>query len=144
MDYQITNKLESPIYRDALSIRMTVFVEEQSVPKEIEIDEHEADCWHIVIYDNDKPVATARILMIDATVAKVQRVAVLKEFRKKHIGRELMQLVVPKAILLGAKVLKVGAQKHAVPFYIKLGYEIIGNEYLEAGIPHYDMIKKIA
>lgn len=143
MEYRITHNLQSEIYKDALAIRKAVFIDEQKVPEELEIDDLEHLCWHLVVYNMEhRPVATVRLLP-QGEMVKIQRVAVVKEARGKKVGTEIMQIAMQKALLLGAKLIKLGAQKHAIPFYQKLGYEIVGREYMDAGIPHYDMIKRL-
>lgn len=140
-NYRITQSLDSPVYRDALAIREEVFIQEQHVAPEIEIDDKEALCWHIVLYHDDFPVATARILPLEDAV-KLQRVAVRKPFRGRQFGLEIMQIALQKAILLGAKKIYLSAQEHALRFYQNLGYRVISDVYLDANIPHYDMVKE--
>lgn len=144
LSYKHTTDLTSPVYQDGLQIRKVVFIEEQAVPPEIEIDDLEADCIHIVGYDEEGiPQATARLYPLAAGKYKVQRVAVRKEGRSKGYGRELMLEVERMARSLGAHSLKLGAQNHALPFYEKLGYHIISGEYEDAGIPHHDVTKEL-
>lgn len=136
--------LSSQIYQDALQLRRLVFIQEQAVPVEIEIDDKEADCIHIVGYDEKGlPQATARLYPMGAGTFKVQRVAVRKEGRNKGFGRDLMLEVERVSHEQGAHLLKLGAQNHALPFYTKLGYQIISEEYEEAGIPHHDVEKEL-
>lgn len=142
LSFKHTTDINSPIYLDALSIRKIVFVGEQAVAPELEIDEWENQCLHIVGYDEkNKPQATARLLPLGEEKYKVQRVAVRKEDRSKGYGRALMQEVERLAVEMGAYALKLGAQNHALPFYAKLGYHISSEEYEEAGILHHDMQK---
>lgn len=76
---------------DCFYIRKKVFVEEQGVPEESEIDESES--IHLIGYDNGQPVATARIRPINETTVKIERVAVIKSHRGQGMGRMLMQAV---------------------------------------------------
>ena len=83
---------------DCFYIRKKVFVEEQGVPEESEIDEYESESIHLIGYDNGQPVATARIRPINETTVKIERVAVMKSHRGQGMGRMLMQAVESLAI----------------------------------------------
>ncbi|WP_373712125.1 GNAT family N-acetyltransferase [Jeotgalibaca porci] len=142
--FERTTDIESPIYRDALEIRLTVFVNEQNVSPAIEIDEKESSCIHVVGYDhNHNPIATARLFPLDKENYKVQRVAVLLSERGKQLGNLLMNEMETIARENGAKRIILGAQNQALPFYKKIGYTVFGDEYEEAGILHHDVEKMI-
>lgn len=144
LQFQQTTDIESPIYRDALDIRLKVFVNEQNVSPSIEIDEKESSCIHVVGYDeSDKPIATARLFPLDKENYKLQRVAVLQSERGKNTGKTLMEEMERIAREAGAHRLVLGAQNHALPFYKKLGYVICSDEYEEADILHHDVEKMI-
>lgn len=121
-------------------IREEVFVREQEYPVEQEFDEADENCWHLVLTDNEKAVATARLLKLSEGVFKPGRIAVLKEYRGKNIGAELLTLIIEKAKEMGAKELHIGAQTYAVGFYEKFGFKTTGEEYMDEHIPHIDMI----
>ena len=78
-------------------IREEVFVREQEYPIELEFDEADENCWHLVLTDNEKAIATARLLKLSEGVFKPGRIAVLKEYRGKNIGAELLTLIIEKA-----------------------------------------------
>lgn len=121
-------------------IREEVFVREQEYPIELEFDEADENCWHLVLTDNEKAVATARLLKLSEGVFKPGRIAVLKEYRGKNIGAELLTLIIEKAKEMGAKELHIGAQTYAVGFYENFGFKTTGEEYMDEHIPHIDMI----
>lgn len=121
-------------------IREEVFVREQEYPIELEFDEADENCWHLVLTDNEKAIATARLLKLSEGVFKPGRIAVLKEYRGKNIGAELLTLIIEKAKEMGAKELHIGAQTYAVGFYEKFGFETTGEEYMDEHIPHINMI----
>lgn len=121
-------------------IREEVFVKEQEYPIELEFDEADENCWHLVLTDNEKAIATARLLKLSEEVFKPGRIAVLKEYRGKNIGAELLTLIIEKAKEMGAKELHIGAQTYAVGFYEKFGFKTTGEEYMDEHIPHIDMI----
>lgn len=127
---------------DAFSIRKTVFVEEQEVPLEEEIDQFEEEATHFVLYTNDNiPIATGRLRVVDG-YGKVERICVLKEARGSGSGKEIMNSIEEFALEKGLKKFKLNAQTHAIPFYAGLGYEVVSDEFLDAGIPHKTMVKK--
>lgn len=138
-----TNNLQSQTYKDALSIRYEVFVDEQKVPSDLEIDEFENSSLHLVLYKSNQPIATARMYQVNDDCYKVQRVAVLKKHRGTGIGAKLMKEVERKAKMKEVTKLTLGSQDSAIPFYEKLGYVISSEEFMDAGIPHHTMIKTL-
>jgi predicted GNAT family N-acyltransferase len=130
--------------RDALSIRRRVFIEEQRVPEDEEIDAHDGDpavvtdCLHVVAYVDDVPVATGRLLLDgpEAENAHIGRVAVLAERRRQGLGREVMAALQELARERGLPGITLAAQTHAIGFYETLGYVVRGAIFLDAGIEH--------
>lgn len=125
--------------QDGLNIRKTVFVEEQGVSLDAEIDEFENESKHIVLYHNNTPAAVGRYRNYKDGYAKVERVAVLKPYRKYGYGKDVMKFINQKASEEGYKGTVLNGQSHAKGFYEKLGYITEGDEFLEEGIPHYFM-----
>ncbi|WP_406687389.1 GNAT family N-acetyltransferase [Rossellomorea vietnamensis] len=128
--------------QEVFHIRKTVFVEEQQVPLEEEIDEYENDSTHFVLYEDNKAVGAGRFRILDG-VGKVERVCVLKSTRGKGAGRELMLAIEEYAKRQPLSQLKLNAQTYAIPFYEGLGYQVTSEEFLDAGIPHKTMKKTI-
>ncbi|RST75250.1 GNAT family N-acetyltransferase [Siminovitchia acidinfaciens] len=128
--------------QDAFNIRKKVFVGEQQVPIEIEIDEHEDNSAHFVLYDEEKPAGAGRFRILDGK-GKVERICILPEYRGKGAGIQIMVDIEEYAKSLPVKELVLNSQSYAVPFYEKLGYSVVSDEFLDAGIPHRKMIKKI-
>jgi len=125
------------------ALRRRVFVEEQKVPLELEMDGLDAASRHFAVKAGDKIVATCRVRII-GSAAKIERVAVLKDFRRMGIGQTLMKYVLQVLPRAGdIQLLKLSSQADAVPFYEKLGFKARGSEYLDAGMPHYDMVREI-
>lgn len=118
-----------------IAIRRRVFIEEQDVPEEIEIDGLDPACRHFLAYAAGDPVATGRLKTIPEGV-KIQRVAVLETARGAGIGRRLMEAMMAAAPM-GWIVLD--AQTQALAFYEGLGFVAEGPEFLDAGIPHRRM-----
>ena len=142
-DIKWTTDLDSEIYEDAKAIRFKVFVDEQEVPEELEIDELEADSHHLVIYLDGKEIATARIYEIDEDFYKIQRVAVYKDLRGSGYGALAIQKAEERVREFGGNKVLLGAQLQALPFYEKLGYSVVSEEYLDAGILHRDVVKNL-
>jgi len=126
---------------DAFFIRKTVFVHEQNVPLEEEIDQYEDEAIHFVLYIEGSPVGAGRFRVVDG-YGKVERICVLKEARKTGAGRAIMQAIETHAFKQSLYKLKLNAQTHAIPFYAGLGYQVASEEFLDAGIPHKTMIKE--
>lgn len=124
----------------AFQVRTTVFVDEQKVPPEEEIDAYDDTAIHFVGYENDQPIAASRLRFAD-DYGKLERICVLKEHRGKAYGsgliREMERVIADK----GYKKSKLNAQIQAEKFYAQLGYETVSGEFLDAGIPHVTMTK---
>ena len=139
---EITVAESKELYEQCLEIRKRVFVEEQNVPLDREIDEHEDFSIHILLKD-DTPLGTVRYRPLSKETIKVERMAVLPEARGMKLGRRLMDFVHEHARHYGYGKARLGAQVHAAYFYEKLGYEIVSDEFEDAGIPHVYMERKI-
>jgi predicted GNAT family N-acyltransferase len=119
----------------ASPIRFTVFVEEQGVPREIELDEHDAASVHAVVFEHDQPVATGRLL----PDGHIGRMAVLKDWRNRGIGGLMLTRLLERARARGDREVVLSAQIHAAAFYRSHGFVPHGAEYVEAGIRHLEM-----
>ncbi|MGM0590952.1 MAG: GNAT family N-acetyltransferase [Halobacteriota archaeon] len=126
---------------DAYGIRHRVFVDEQGVPEDLERDRYDAAATHFVAYRGARPVGTARLRHLDEGRAKVERVAVLPDARGEGWGRRLMDAVEETASERGATRLVLHAQTPVEPFYERLGYRTVSDEFFEADIAHVEMVK---
>ena len=118
------------------SIRRAVFIEEQNVPENIEIDGKDPDCFHVLASDtNGRPVGTARM----DYKGKIGRMAVLKNYRRQGIGRKMIQVLMDFGRKNAITDFHVSSQVTAIGFYRKMGFEPFGEEFLEAGIMHINM-----
>ena len=134
-------------------IRRRVFVEEQSVPPELEWDGLDDEAEHFMAIETaederdasatPRAVGTARLRSIDGC-AKAERVAVLESHRRHGVGRCLMQALEQRAIERGLGAIKLNAQVRVVPFYERLGYTRVGEVFVEAGIDHLAMSKTLS
>ena len=123
------------------NLRIEIFVKEQGVPEENEFDEYDLQVPHLVIFSDSEPVATGRVIPYGEDTVKIGRIAVKKDKRGLHLGEKIVLELLRKSKEDGAKTVKVGAQTHAVGFYEKCGFSLLGTpEYMEENIPHYDMI----
>lgn len=129
-------------YQDALSVRRKVFIEEQNVSEEEEIDEHEQTAAHFIAYNGDEPVGAGRFRQVEDK-GKVERICVLPSHRMKKVGQRMMFAIENYAREKGLNTLTLGAQTHAQDFYNRLGYETYSDVFDDAGIPHVAMKKKI-
>ncbi|WAU75122.1 GNAT family N-acetyltransferase [Acinetobacter sp. TR11] len=123
------------LQQDAKLIRTQVFIVEQQIPEAEEWDDHDAISQHFVIYDQDQPIATGRLLQNHS----VGRVAVVKAYRGQGIGRMIMLEIIAYAQQQARPHLRLFSQIHAVSFYQQLGFIVQGDEYDECGIPHIEM-----
>lgn len=127
--------------RAAMAIRYQVFVAEQGVPEDLEVDGLDERCTHFVAIDGRVAVGTARMRTYHEGVAKAERVAVLAAWRGRGVGHALMDAVEAEAAATGHTAVLLNAQKDVVPFYLSRGYVSEGPEFEEAGIPHQRMRK---
>ena len=133
---------DSSMHDIACRIRIEVFVHEQGVPEEIEMDEYDTLAEHVVAFRFSKPVGCGRIVIHNGS-AKIGRVAVIKAERGKGIGRKVCEELIKIAAEKGIKEFVLNSQLTAVDFYKKLGFEAIGGVFKEAGIDHVKMLMKI-
>ncbi|EGG38294.1 GNAT family N-acetyltransferase [Paenibacillus sp. HGF5] len=147
MAAEIINVSTEEQLQQALDIRKDVFVLEQKVPIDLEIDAYdrlESDAHHVLIKSEGQYAATGRITYYNKDSAKMQRIAVRKPFRSKGIGRVLMMALEAQARELKLQYSVLDAQVQAEAFYRKLGYETISDEpFDDAGIPHVRMKKEL-
>lgn len=121
-------------------IRYRVFVEEQGVPEDLELDEKDPVATHFLVTTNEgRPIATARLVRESDEIARIGRFAVLAEYRSQGHGAHLLQQMLEHARQQGYAKLVLSAQLEAIPFYQKAGFEPYGDIYLDAGIEHRSM-----
>ncbi|MEE9278856.1 MAG: GNAT family N-acetyltransferase [Myxococcota bacterium] len=126
-----------------LEIRREVFVRGQEIPEEIEIDGLDGECLHFLAWLGDKAVGAARLRESEGR-ARAERVAVLERQRGLGVGRVLMAALEAEARSRGHSELVLNAQEDVIPFYERLGYTAHGPSFLEAGIPHRAMRKRLS
>jgi len=132
------------LYNDAVlanfskSIREEVFVKEQEVPAHLEYDGNDDDATHYIVFYNKKAVGTARWRKTTAGI-KLERFAILKNYRNKGVGKILLDSVMCDVLKTG-QTIYLHAQEKAVNYYLRAGFKIHGSAFWEAGIKHFKMV----
>lgn len=121
-------------------IRFRVFVDEQGVPAEMELDEFDEVSCHALALAGADPVGTGRLL----PDGHIGRMAVLADWRGRGVGTALLEALIVEAARRGMVRLALSAQTHALGFYTRFGFEPEGEVYDEAGLPHQAMVKTLA
>ena len=127
--------------RDKLrALRRAVFIEEQRVPEELEWDDADERAYHVLaMSEAGEPIGTGR-LKLDGQIG---RMAVARKWRRRGVGAAILQSLLDLARKEGCTMVRLHAQTHAIPLYEKYGFEIVGEEFDEAGIPHRMMELKL-
>tara|TARA_B110000467_G_C18323812_1_gene487371 strand:+ start:2184 stop:2600 length:417 start_codon:yes stop_codon:yes gene_type:complete len=121
------------------AIRFEVFVDEQNVPPELEIDGLDPKCLHALAFNEHTPIATGRLLKD----GHIGRVAVLASYRNQGIGTLIMKSLINAARNRSFQSVILSSQTQAIPFYEQLDFQTQGPIYQEAGIDHIDMVLKL-
>jgi len=125
---------------DAYRIRKTVFIDEQAVPVEMELDLYDEQAQHALLYQNAQCIGTARLVVQNDGVGKIGRMAVLSPYRRQGFGGQLLGALISFGKSQGIAHFILNAQMVAIPFYEKFGFQAHGPVYDEAGIPHRSMM----
>lgn len=121
-------------------VRQQVFIIEQHVPAALEWDGLDAAAIHLLARDQDQnAIGCARIL----AGGSIGRMAVLENWRKQGVGRVLLQTAIASCRSRGWLHISLAAQTHAIGFYARAGFVVCSEEYLDAGIPHRDMVLQL-
>jgi predicted GNAT family N-acyltransferase len=120
----------------AYPIRLTVFVHEQGVPEELELDDDDLSAWHAVVFKDGQAIATGRLL----SSGKIGRLAVLRQYRGQGVGTHLLQTILKYGKEQKVNQFFLHAQASASGFYERIGFKPIGPVFNEAGIDHIKMV----
>ena len=124
----------------AAPLRFAIFVGEQNVPAGIELDDLDEKCMHAIAFDEaGKPIGTGRLL----PEGKIGRMAVVKEWRRRGVGAELLEALLAEAQRRGHAEVRLSAQLQAAEFYRGHGFVAEGKVYEEAGILHQMMRRSL-
>lgn len=124
----------------AWAIRKRVFIEEQRVPEEMELDEFDLTAQHALAFLDSQFIATARLVILPGNIGRIGRMAVLPMYRGTGIGSQLLLAMIDQGKSQGITHFELHAQLSAIPFYERWGFIAQGDIYDEAGIAHRDMI----
>ena len=126
--------------KKAFEIRNLVFCKEQKVSKKIEFDGLDQFCDHYIAKINELPIGTARVREQTRGTFKIERMAVLKPYRKKGVGKAIIKEILKNYLNLGKiNKLVLNSQIEAKDFYKKFGFVEVGEEFIEANILHIKM-----
>jgi len=126
-------------FLSALTVRVTVFVDEQGGPLSDEPDAWDAAARHFVVLARGAVVGTARVYQPQLGVGKIGRVALLRDFRGRGWGLRLLEELLAHTRALGLREVVLDAQTYAAALYARFGFAPEGEEFLDAGIPHQRM-----
>jgi predicted GNAT family N-acyltransferase len=124
------------------NIREKVFIQEQKVTPELEWDGMDENAMHFLVFKDEEAIGCARAVVIK-NYMQLGRMAVLKEYRGQGIGSALLEKAIVTAILNQISSIHISAQCYAIDFYLKFGFEVTSDIYLDAEIPHRDMTLKL-
>jgi len=129
--------------QEAFEVRRQVFVREQGISEDLTFDEHDREALHVVVKDGERVIGSARVQFLADNQAKLERMAILKRYRHKGIGREMLLFL--DAVWKDKQVQQViiHAQFEVVPFYKLCGFDELGLPFWEAGIKHIKMRKQL-
>ena len=127
----------------AISIRFRVFVSEQSVPPEEELDDADATATHAIAISQDKVIGTGRLIVQDESIVIIGRMAVDLEWRRKGVGGRILTFLEQEARSRGLRQSLLHAQEYVKSFYASHGYAEHGDVFLEVDIPHVEMRKEL-
>jgi predicted GNAT family N-acyltransferase len=131
-------------FAQCAAIRLEVFVDEQRVPADEELDDLDAISVHVLARVDGGPVGTGRLIPTDDGRGKIGRMAVRKPFRGSGVGAAIMDQLLDVARERGMHGLTLSAQLHALGFYERFGFVAHGDVFLEAGIEHREMARSLA
>ncbi|WP_310656317.1 GNAT family N-acetyltransferase [Lactobacillus jensenii] len=139
---QTTTDITSALYQKILSLRKEVFVKEKNVPANLELENEQGPIYYGGVID-DTVVCCARVIEEDNKTWHIQRVATKKPFRGQGLNSQLFKKIEQDAKNNGIDRLILGAQDQAQGFYLHLGFKVVGDAFIDAGITHHMMEKKI-
>ena len=129
--------------KGAFAVRRQVFTEEQNVPEELEFDRDDGEALHVVVKDGERVIGTARVLFLANSQAKLERMAILKPFRRRGIGRGIISFLNEELKNRGVAQVILHAQCVAAAFYKSCGFAESSSPFWEVGIKHIKMQKRL-
>lgn len=129
--------------KEAFEVRKKVFTEEQDIPEDLEFDNHDREALHMVVKDGERVIGTARVLFLTTNQAKIERMAILRPFRYRGIGRRIISFLNEELKNRHVEEVVLHAQYSVVAFYKSCGFEELGLPFWEVGIKHIKMQKRL-
>ena len=134
-------KLATAAYNEALAIRYEVFVEEQAVPLEEEVDKYESEALHYLLLSEGQPVGAGRWRRTPKGI-KIERMALRKSYRNQGLGAYLLQKMLAAIEIAEPRArIYLHAQEAVLSFYRRAGFRATGSRFYECEIPHFLMYK---
>ena len=127
----------------AFEVRREVFAGEQRISEDLVFDKHDRKALHMVVKDGEKVIGSARVQFLTDNQAKLERMAILKRYRRRGIGREMLLFL--DAVWKDKQVQQViiNAEFEVVPFYKLCGFDEFGSPFRETGVKHIKMCKRL-
>lgn len=129
--------------KEAFEVRKKVFVEEQGISEHLELDGHDSEALHTVVKDGKRVIGTARVLFLTTNQAKLERMAILKPFRRQGVGRGIISFLNEELRNRQIVQIVLHAQYPVVAFYKSCGFLESGSPFFEAGIKHIKMQRRL-
>jgi predicted GNAT family N-acyltransferase len=131
------------LFQACAAIRTEVFIKEQRVPPEEEMDELDAEAVHVLAYADGLPVGTGRLVLLPDGSARVGRMAVLSDHRGRGVGSAILLQLLEQARARSIRRVVLAGQLHAIPFYERHAFTPYGDIFLDAGIEHRMMQREL-
>jgi predicted GNAT family N-acyltransferase len=129
--------------QEAFEVRRQVFVREQGISEELVFDEHDREALHMVVKDGERVIGSARVQFLADNQAKLERMAIVKLYRRKGIGKEMLLFLDVVWRDKQVRQVIIHAQFEVAPFYKSCGFDEFGLPFREAGIKHIKMRKRL-
>jgi len=127
----------------AFGVRRQVFMAEQNIPEELEFDRQDVEALHMVVKDGERVIGTARVLFLANSQAKLERIAILRSFRRRGLGRGIISFLDEELKNREVAQVILHAQCSAAAFYKSCGFEESSSPFWEVGIKHIKMQKRL-
>lgn len=129
--------------RAGFEVRRQVFIEEQGISENLVFDDHDEEALHMVVKDRGTVIGTARVSFLAPNQVKLERMAVLKPFRSKGVGRKIISFLNEEFRNRHVEQVVLHAQYEVIAFYESCGFQQTGSPFWEAGIKHIKMQRRL-
>ena len=129
--------------QQAFEVRRQVFVREQDISEDLVFDGNDREALHMVVKDGERVIGTARVQFLTDKQAKLERMAILRRYRRKGIGKEMLLFLDTVWKDKQVQQVIIHAQLDVVPFYKLCGFDELGLPFQEVGMKHIEMRKQV-